>query len=64
VALSATYKGPIDPRCDVFSVGCILFELLIGIPLFNANSREALLQVNLECAIDLKFLGGALGDLL
>ena len=30
LSLSGTYKGKIDPKCDVFSVGCIFYELMHG----------------------------------
>jgi serine/threonine protein kinase len=38
---------PIDPRSDIYSLGCVLFELLAGKAPFTASSREDLLHKHL-----------------
>lgn len=38
-------------KIDIFSVGCIVFQLLAGKPLFDGDTKEALLQNNQQCKI-------------
>ena len=39
---------PIDPRSDIYSLGCTLFELLAGMPPYTASTTEDLLQKHLS----------------
>jgi len=39
-------KTAFDKRSNVFSVGCILFEMLFGFPLFNAKDPSNILRLN------------------
>jgi len=41
---------PIDPRSDIYSLGCTLFELLAGIPPYTASTTEDLLQKHLSAS--------------
>jgi serine/threonine protein kinase len=39
---------PVDPRSDIYSLGCTLFELLAGMPPYTASTTEDLLQKHLS----------------
>jgi len=39
---------PVDPRSDIYSLGCTLFELLAGLPPYTASTTEDLLQKHLS----------------
>jgi serine/threonine protein kinase len=41
-----------DCSSDVFSCGCILYHLLTGLNLFNANTKQKAYQVNAKCRLD------------
>jgi len=38
---------PVDPRSDIYSLGCMLFEMLAGMPPYTASTTEELLQKHL-----------------
>jgi serine/threonine protein kinase len=44
-------KESVDIRTDIYAIGCILYELLIGQKLFNANSNQEYKQLHLESPI-------------
>lgn len=55
---TASYIAPeqilsksIDPRSDIYSLGCTIFELLSGRPAFTANSPTELLQKHISAQI-------------
>ena len=39
---------PVDPRSDIYSLGCVLFELLAGMPPYTASTTEDLLHKHLS----------------
>lgn len=39
---------PVDPRSDIYSLGCVLFELLAGMPPYTASATEELLHKHLS----------------
>ena len=41
---------PIDPRSDIYSLGCVLFELLAGMPPYTASTTEDVLHKHLSAA--------------
>jgi len=41
---------PVDPRSDIYSLGCTLFELLAGMPPYTASTTEDLLQKHLSAS--------------
>ncbi len=38
----------IDPRSDLYSLGCVLFECLAGHPPFTAEREDVVLRLHLE----------------
>jgi serine/threonine-protein kinase len=62
---TSTYMSPeqitaatsIDHRCDLYSVGCVLFECLAGQPPFNHRNEAVVLQLHLtQAAPDVRTL--------
>lgn len=41
---------PIDPRSDIYSLGCVLFELLAGMPPYTASTTEDVFHKHLSAA--------------
>jgi serine/threonine protein kinase len=39
---------PLDPRTDIYSVGCTMYEALIGVPIFRANSPFELMSKHIN----------------
>jgi WD40 repeat protein/tRNA A-37 threonylcarbamoyl transferase component Bud32 len=42
--------GQIDGRADIYSLGCVLYECLVGAPPFRCNSNLAVVFAHLEAA--------------
>ena len=38
--------GVIDPTIDVFSLGCVLFEMVTGMRLYQGETKEELMKSN------------------
>ncbi|CAD8121920.1 unnamed protein product [Paramecium sonneborni] len=41
-----------NEKCDIFSLGCILYRLITNKPLFNGQNSQILKQQNRECNLD------------
>ncbi|CAD8126526.1 unnamed protein product [Paramecium sonneborni] len=41
-----------DEKCDIFSLGCILYRLITNKPLFDSQNQIVLKQQNKECNLD------------
>jgi serine/threonine protein kinase len=39
---------PVDARADIYSLGCILYQMLVGSPAFAAESREQMIRRRLH----------------
>ncbi len=39
---------PIDGRSDIYSLGCVMYEMLTGVPLFRGETLMSTLQANLD----------------
>lgn len=39
---------PVDARADIYSLGCILYQMLTGVPAFAAESREQMIRRRLH----------------
>jgi serine/threonine protein kinase len=50
MAPEQTYNRPATPRTDLYALGCLLYEMLSGEPLFTASSPAALMRMHLEQA--------------
>jgi serine/threonine protein kinase len=49
INLGRTHGTNITPSIDVWSLGCIVFELLVGRPLFRARDRTELAHLHVVC---------------
>lgn len=47
-------KSKYSPVCDIYSAGCIFFELLTGKRLFDARNQNDLLRLNKAAFVDFK----------
>jgi len=50
MAPEQTYNLPATPRTDLYALGCLLYEMLSGEPLFTGSSPAALMRMHLEQA--------------
>lgn len=42
-----------DQKCDIFSLGCILYQLLTGKMLFQGNTPDQQKKLNMDCHLNL-----------
>lgn len=49
INLGCSYKSNVTMQIDLWSLGCIVFELLVGRPLFCARNREHLAELHVAC---------------
>jgi len=49
LAPEVLFHKPCDFKCDVFSVGCILHQMLTGKLVFRAHNQNEMLKVNKKC---------------
>ena len=50
MAPEQAHNLPVTPRTDLYGLGCLLYELLSGQPVFTADSPAALMRMHLEQA--------------
>jgi hypothetical protein len=50
MAPEQAHNLPATPRTDLYGLGCLLYEMLSGQPVFNADSPAALMRMHLEQA--------------
>lgn len=55
---------PVDPRSDLFTVGLVLYEMLLGAPAYAQKSNAALLMAVREARIEVPSSLGAVGGVL
>jgi serine/threonine protein kinase len=56
-------KADFGPEHDVWAFGCLLYELVIGLPPFHAQDPRKTVQKVLTAAPDFKMFGSELRDL-
>lgn len=46
-------RKPFDYKADIFSTGCMLYILVVGLPIFFGQNEQEILRLNRKCEIDL-----------